>query len=574
MSEEPTLPRLPTVTWNSETQSFNNTRKRARDPADAPPPPQFATSSDPAVFSSDDDPHVENYVHGRHRKKRYVGSWYQQHPASSSDSAFSEEQRPLPKKAQRTFQRQFDSGVWMGSDGFTEDEDTIIEPELSTEPRLPQLRRTPARVTLLSQAEELARLKIEEAIDSGSENIDLSGLNLEELSNETISRLSEFTCIPLVAEDVPFEQRDPALKLYLASNPLPRVPGAIFNLEFLTVLSLRNTQITELPPCIGNLRNLTDLNVSLNRLQYLPGELLDLLQKPRKLTNLTVHPNPFCIPEKIPSPLPQPEAILNEYHPGVKPFHEAVWPNGWIFRAWFDEEDGLKSDPEKSQGQDPERCRWQIRAVARSPVEYSDSRGMVLSQFKLPTRETTRPASDQPSHVIVQTEDLKSTPAPLRDARDQATDSSISAGRVPSLFELALKACSRSGQLRDLPSYLPTHAPPQFARVLNQLVTQGEDNANAGDVPCSVCKRRVMMPTVAWIEWWHVTRTAALPKTSAIVVDALSRDERENFVPFLRRGCGWNCVPRPTEVGQLRPGSVRWSLQRPPSEEEDAESVV
>ncbi|RYP87832.1 hypothetical protein DL769_000424 [Monosporascus sp. CRB-8-3] len=510
MSEEPTLPRLPTVTWNSETQSFNNTRKRARDPADAPPPPLFATSSDPAVFSSDDDPHVENYIHGRHRKKRYVGSWYQQHPASSSDSTFGEEQRPLPKKAQRTFQRQFDSGVWMGSDGFTEDEDTIIEPELSTEPRLPQLRHTPAR-------------------------------------------------------------RDPALKLYLASNPLPRAPGAIFNLEFLTVLSLRNTQITELPPCIGNLRNLTDLNVSLNRLQYLPGELLDLLQKPGKLTNLSVHPNPFCIPEKTPSPLPQPEAILDEYHAGVKTFHETVWPNGWIFRAWFDEKDGPRSDAEKSQVQDAERRRWQIRAVARSPVEYSDSRGMVLSQFRLPTRETTRPASDQPSHVIVQTEDLKSTPTPLQDARGQATGPSISEGRVPSLFELALKACSRSGQLQDLPSYLPTHAPPQFARVLNQLVTQGEDNANTGDVPCSICKRRVMMPTVAWIEWWHVTRTAALSKTSAIVVDALSRDERESFVPFLRRGCDWNCVPGPMEVGQLRPGSVRWSLQRPPSEE-DAES--
>ncbi|RYP48720.1 hypothetical protein DL768_005440 [Monosporascus sp. mg162] len=410
MSEEPTLPRLPTVTWNSETQSFNNTRKRARDPADAPPPPQFATSSDPAVFSSDDDPHVENYIHGRHRKKRYVGSWYQQHPASSSDSAIGEEQIPLPKKGQRTFQRQFDSGVWMGSDGFTEDEDTIIEPELSTEPRLPQLRHTPARVTLLSQAEELARRKVEEAIDSGSEDIDLS--------------------------------------------------------------------------------------------------------------------------------------------------------------AWFDEEDGLKSDAEKSQIQDAECRRWQIRAVARSPVEYSDSRGMVLSQFELPRREATRPASDQPSHVIVQTEDLKSTPAPLRDARGQATGSTVSAGRVPSLFELALKACSRSGQLQDLQSYLPTHAPPQFARVLNQLVRQGEDNANAGDVPCSVCKRRVMMPTVAWIEWWHVTRTVALSKSSAIVVDALSKDERESFVPFLRRGCGRNCVPRPTEVGQLRPGSVRWSLQRPPSEEE------
>ena len=75
-------------------------------------------------------------------------------------------------------------------------------------------------------------------------------MGLEELSNETISRLSEFACIPIVAEDVPFEQSDPSLRLYLAQNPLIRAPGAIFNLEFLTVLSLRNTRITELPPSI------------------------------------------------------------------------------------------------------------------------------------------------------------------------------------------------------------------------------------------------------------------------------------------------------------------------------------
>ncbi len=171
MAEEPTLPRLPAVTWNFESQSFNNTRKRARDGANTLPSPQFSTSSDPAVFSSDDDPHVDNYVHGRHRKKRYIGSWYQQHPASS-DSAFHEEARPLPKKAQRTFQRQFDSGVWMGSDGFTDD-DTIIEPEPSAQPGLPQLCHARVKVAL-SQAEEFARLKIREAIDSGNEVIDLS----------------------------------------------------------------------------------------------------------------------------------------------------------------------------------------------------------------------------------------------------------------------------------------------------------------------------------------------------------------------------------------------------------------
>lgn len=173
MADEPELPRLPTVTWNPETQSFNNTRKRARQPGHAQPPPNFSNSSDPAVFSSDDDPSVDNYVHGKHRKKRYVGSWYQQHLASS-DSAFGEEVRLSPKKVQRTFQRQFDSGVWMGSDGFTEDdEDIMIDAGFSAEPRLPQLSHVPVK-TAISQTEQFALQRIQEAIDTGNENIDLT----------------------------------------------------------------------------------------------------------------------------------------------------------------------------------------------------------------------------------------------------------------------------------------------------------------------------------------------------------------------------------------------------------------
>ena len=68
--------------------------------------------------------------------------------------------------------------------------------------------------------------------------------DLEEISDETISRLSEFVRIPLVAQDVPFVPSDPALSLYLSGNRLTRAPGATFNLEFLTVLSLRNNRIT------------------------------------------------------------------------------------------------------------------------------------------------------------------------------------------------------------------------------------------------------------------------------------------------------------------------------------------
>ena len=79
-----------------------------------------------------------------------------------------------PQKTQRTFQRQFDSGVWMGSDGFTEDdEDTMIDAGLPEEPRLPQLCRVRVKTTL-SQAEQFVLERIQYFMDKGIEDIDLS----------------------------------------------------------------------------------------------------------------------------------------------------------------------------------------------------------------------------------------------------------------------------------------------------------------------------------------------------------------------------------------------------------------
>jgi len=173
MAEEPTLPKLPKVSWDAHAQTFTNTRKRHREGPSAPPP-LFSNSSDPAVFSSDDDPHVDNYVGGRHRKKRYVGSWFQQvQVPASSDSTFGEVIGPL-QKPKRAFERQIDSGVWMGSDASVEpDEEFSLEPDTAPEPKLPQLRN--ARPTTSMSPEDLiVSARVDEAIESGDPEIDLT----------------------------------------------------------------------------------------------------------------------------------------------------------------------------------------------------------------------------------------------------------------------------------------------------------------------------------------------------------------------------------------------------------------
>lgn len=170
MAEEPSLPPLPAVSWDEHTQSFsNNPRKRVRARRSSNAGPFFANSSDPAIFSSDDDPALDNYVEGR-RKRRYVGSWFQQLPVSDSSI---DESRPLPKP-KRTLKRQLDSGVWMGSDGTDGDDDFLDELPIPTQPRLPQLQRPPIRRSVISPAEQLAREKIQMCLDEGSEDVDLS----------------------------------------------------------------------------------------------------------------------------------------------------------------------------------------------------------------------------------------------------------------------------------------------------------------------------------------------------------------------------------------------------------------
>lgn len=167
MAEEPTLPPLPAVSWDSQLGGFRNTRKRLRRKESAAPS-LISTSSDPAMFSSDDDPALDNYVQGR-RKKRYIGSWFQQHPAPS-ESSLCEESRHVPRpKKKRAFQRQLDSGVWMGSD--TSEDSVDLEPPAPC--RLPQLKPAPQQLRI-SKAEEEARRRILACVEDGIEDVDLS----------------------------------------------------------------------------------------------------------------------------------------------------------------------------------------------------------------------------------------------------------------------------------------------------------------------------------------------------------------------------------------------------------------
>ena len=168
MAEEPTLPVLP----GPLKPIFGDARKRKTYAASA----LFSNSSDPAVFSSDDDPALDNYVHGR-RKKRYVGTWFDQHPASSDsvDSAMGDDMTPPRKRPrQRQFRRQLDSGVWMPPQGGAS---TDTDDCMDLEPPTPKLALLPSSAPVpgprYSPEEISAQNAIQNCIDNGVEEVDL-----------------------------------------------------------------------------------------------------------------------------------------------------------------------------------------------------------------------------------------------------------------------------------------------------------------------------------------------------------------------------------------------------------------
>ncbi|KAG6001915.1 hypothetical protein E4U43_001213 [Claviceps pusilla] len=491
MAEEPSLPRLPAVSWNEHSQTFsNNPRKRARYPHSG----GLYNSSDPAVFSSDDDPGLDNYVEGR-KKKRYVGTWFQQHP-TSSDSTFSEALTLPQPKRERKLVRQLDSGVYLGSDGS--DDLCTEELEVAVRPKWPQLDQRPPAPTL-SRAELLAREKIQVCLEQGDETVDFWSMGLGELSHETLSPLANFSCIPMVTKDVAFEQKEPELKMYLAMNRLRLIPGALFELQHLTILSLRGNKLSEIPPAIAKLSNLKQLNVSQNRLRSLPAELMRLFDL--GLRDLVLHPNPFF----------EPESSLS------------------FERALDENDDRLKSTVE----------RLVSRFLGRSPLQVSDSMGQVLSAFKFPSYSESNKVAVADGGGGGGGDDDDDDD----DDDNNNNNNSVDVGhvvpmpsRVPSLVELAVRSCYSTNELPQLSHYIPDGL-SHIRGLLERAVRQKE----MGGISCTKCQKLVVVPAMEWVEWRDIH---TVDKTSSgRIVRALSVADDERAIPFLHRGCSWQCGP-------------------------------
>lgn len=158
---------LPKLSCSPATESFAQGAARKRVRLSSPP-----VSSDP-LFSDDfDEPSAENYTRER-RKRKFRGPWFSQKPEPEPEPDSHGLSETEPKRVKRPFERQFDSGVFMGSDGT--DMDEAIEVASAVTPSgLPERLVGANRTLREPDAEEVARRQIELCLEEGNETIDLS----------------------------------------------------------------------------------------------------------------------------------------------------------------------------------------------------------------------------------------------------------------------------------------------------------------------------------------------------------------------------------------------------------------
>lgn len=445
-------------------------RKRARLEDDV------KTSSDPAIFSSDDHaPTAEDY-NSKRRKQKWSGTWWGEKSSGLAASGMSD-------GGKRKFTRNFDSGVWMGSEGTdaSVEEELLKELQSAEKPAnlltlppagiepgfnyitedMAAFEHTGRRKAYQSQAPQMTsevtrtaslyaavETIIDHCLEAGDENVDLSSMSLENVPNSSLRRLKSLTKHTTI-RDVPPSQDsyspiEAALHLYLSNNILTAFPSSILNLTPLRVLSVRHNNLTHLPPALAKLPHLHHLNIAANRLKHLPYEMLRLYNRPE--FEMVATPNPF---DQLP---------LDQRIPECDP--DILWTK-------------------------------QPRFVARSLNTYFHADAVT----SIPTSGQVSPAS-----------------------------------KVPSLLELVLRKCKDLPDLVELQDWCTAGNGPA---TLSKPLAFAQEAASYGDLECTICGKGFIVPRVQWMEWWR------LPAEKRIMQMGL-RDPW--MVPYLRRGCGWDCV--------------------------------
>lgn len=343
---------------------------------------------------------------------------------------------------------------------------------------------------------------------------------------------------------------EPSLRVILSGNHLTKLPAELFNLNRLVFLSLRDNKLQEIPPSIGKLKILEDLNISQNNLGYLPYEILDLVIG-GTLFDFQLHPNPFY------APMAKPESTENSATHLEIDLHR----KSSIVRSplRLNEEDTrrlARSDPSIQSQLFPDSSddgfvpdgsnrpvyggKCTLSYQFRTEVRFLDLFGRCMKGPAFPSDPTWKITGRHVQLPVARTGDIPEPPTVC--------------SRVQSLLEKALQSCTRNPEFPHLESYLE-QSPPQIPLLLKRA----ENITYSGPTLCTICNRSFVVPRTEWIEWWEIEKVSKKDRLVRVPTSSDAnkprhmeneRDAAEKLIPLIRRGCSWLCLPQNPESRQ------------------------
>ena len=288
--------------------------------------------------------------------------------------------------------------------------------------------------------------------------------------------------------------------MHLSNASLTSLPGSLFSLTNLTVLSLRNNNLKEVPDAIQGLTNLKEFHVGSNQLRFLPYSLLSLSKLIRKRRGrLTVHPNPFL----------RQHPLL--WTPPTSPSEKRHWvryrKTGRIVK--------VKLSSRKHD------------VLVSTPTSFLDVRGQPL-RTSAPRPSTTQCAWLRPSDVESETS------APPDEVSSRLSEGGVPS-RVPSLTELCLRALLSEPSLPQLTFIMPPEF-PRHKHLLKKAYQVREASCETRPAQkCTICGNSFIIPRTEWMEWHglHEHKDNSMSP----------RLGKGSSIPFLRQGCSWGCRP-------------------------------
>jgi hypothetical protein len=544
------------------------------------------SSSPPPLFSSDDSREsvdVTNYESPRIHKNKRKGAWWDNHESAHNS--------PDVKKTKlcRNLDRNFDSGVYMLSDATDSSDDLLpqhkspfpdetshadhsamdmsfsdnsdMQVDASSCPAAPPAPAV-SRV-VMSAAEHVFNLKIDEGLDRDQETYDFEGLGLCDSEITRIGELRNIIRDPLIHDserpnEGQFRSFEPEIHVLLNKNRLRRLVPSLFGVTYLTSLSLRDNEIEELPQDICRLQRLKELYASHNKLKYLPFDVVKLLWPYGSLSCLTTMGSELLEPmtsQRFHVPVAGEERYTQHLDKGLYDVDSMrqharrqlphlydclatctdrdaiVWRIRY-FESWANSfgggHDARESSMEEDLGFYPHHPSIRLRNmtsevmivflpryIARTPVSYYDQTGTLLRG------SPSLPRSNNEAYSII-IETSRGTygvpPSPWF--------APPSSSRVSSLITTTLTQSLQTDTVSDLRKMLSNFGEEEIPFTAEKILARADKNAAGGYSvfrECHACRKQYVVPRAEWVEFWS--------------------NGHGYFHPFKVSVCSWGCVP-------------------------------